>query len=105
MSIGNASESTRLQQVTEVPVFPKNAITNNYRKQRLLAKGSPKLIKMVEKHKAEIDKSMLRHNRLSSKLASQITAQDRVKMSIMSTRSNALDSPLRNGDDRTFSGF
>ena len=41
------SKSKLLHEVTEFP-FPKNAITNEYRKTRLLKKGCPKLLKLVD---------------------------------------------------------
>lgn len=105
LSIGG-SDMTKLHEVSEIP-FPKNAVTNTYRKQRLLAKGCTKLIRQVEKYQGEIDRSILKKNALSAKLAPHIMS-DRVKMSIMSTRTNALDSPLRHNlmdEHRNFSGF
>ena len=49
---GSTHDQNRLEEVSEmVPgSIPKSIITNTYRKSRLLAKGCPKLIRLVEKH-------------------------------------------------------
>jgi hypothetical protein len=104
LSIGG--DTIKLQEVSEIP-FLKNAITNTYRKSRLLQKGCPKLIKLVEKHHGEIDRSIIQHQRVSARLANHITASERVKMSILETRSNLVDSPFRHHmmEDRNLSGL
>ena len=38
--------------------IPRSIITNTYRKSRLLAKGCPKLIRQVEKHQIDLEKSI-----------------------------------------------
>ena len=62
LSIGSESKAgaggrKTLQDVAEFP-FPKNAITNDYRKTRLLKKGCPKLLRLVDKHHVDIEKSL-----------------------------------------------
>ena len=47
--------------MSEYPI-PKNAITNQYRKTRLLKKGCPKLIKLVDLQNVAIDKNIKDHN-------------------------------------------
>ena len=87
LSIGGGSErkGTRrtLQEVTEFP-FPKNAITNDYRKTRLLKKGCPKLLRHVDKHLIDIEKSLFESTKLSQRLTSNI---ERIKLSTLTTRS------------------
>ena len=85
--------------MTEFPL-PKNAITNDYRKTRLLHKGCTKLLRLVDKHHVDIDKSIKDKTRLSQRLGSNM---DRVKMSIMSTRANAVMTPnlAKNMEDST----
>ena len=56
LSISGA-DSKKLEQVNELTI-PKNAITDAYRKTRLLKKGCPKLIRLVDKHSVSIDKSL-----------------------------------------------
>ena len=51
------TDSKKLPEVTEFPI-PKNAITNSYRKTRLLKKGCPKLVKLVDKQQVTIDRSI-----------------------------------------------
>ena len=83
------TQASQLQEVSEYP-FPKNALTNEYRKTRLLHKGCPKLLRLVDKQHAEIEKSIKESQRVSQRLISNI---DRIKLSIMSTRSNAIQTP------------
>jgi hypothetical protein len=75
--------------VTEA-IIPKNAITNNYRKTRLLHRGCPKLLRLVDKHHVDIDKSIKDKNRISNRLG---TNMDRIKLSIMSNRANTIYTP------------
>lgn len=75
--------------MTEVPL-PKNAITNNYRKTRLLRKGCPKLLRLVDKHHMNIEKSIQDKNRINEKLG---TNADRIKLSIMTNRANNIYTP------------
>jgi len=105
LSIGG-SDTIKLQEVSEIP-FLKNAITNTYRKSRLLQKGCPKLIKLVEKHHGEIDRSIIHHQRMTTRLANNITASERVKMSIMDTRSSVMDTPFRHHmiEEHNYSGL
>ena len=61
LSIGGSThDQNRLEEVSEmVPgSIPKSVITNTYRKSRLLAKGCPKLIRQVEKHQVDLEKSI-----------------------------------------------
>ena len=100
LSIQMSSKDTtmvglKLHEVSEIPsLIPKNAITNNYRKQRLLQKGCPKLLRQAEKQAQELERSIRNHDRQSARLYSQIGSQhgtsERVKLSIMTTRSNAM---------------
>ena len=70
--------------------LPKNAITNNYRKTRLLRKGCPKLLRLVDKHNATVDKSIQDKNRINEKLGTNV---DRIKLSIMTNRANMIYTP------------
>lgn len=58
LSIGGSdAQHSQLQEVSEIPV-PKNAITNHYRKSRLLHKGCPRLIKLVDKQAVTLEQSI-----------------------------------------------
>jgi len=81
--------NTRLEEVTEVPI-PKNAVQNTYRRSRLLLKGCPKLIKLVDKYHSNLERSLAETQKYSERLMS---CRDRIKLSIMETRSNALKTP------------
>ena len=70
--------------------LPKNAITNNYRKTRLLRKGCPKLLRLVDKHQVNIEKSIQDKNRINHKLGTNV---DRIKLSIMTNRANTIYTP------------
>ena len=70
--------------------LPKNAITNNYRKTRLLRKGCPKLLRLVDKHHVNIEKSIQDKNRINEKLG---TNADRIKLSIMTNRASNIYTP------------
>ena len=70
--------------------IPKNAITNNYRKTRLLRKGCPKLLRLVDKHHVNVDKSIQDKNRINEKLGTNV---DRIKLSIMTNRANMIYTP------------
>lgn len=78
----------RLEEVSEVPI-PKGLASNNYRKSRLLAKGCPKLIRLVEKHQVDLEKS-LESQKYSQRM---ISYRDRIKMSIMTTRAKTNNTP------------
>lgn len=60
LSIGGSEAKTasKLHEVSEIPV-PRFAIQNEYRKMRLLNKGSKRLIRMVEKHATDIEKTLV----------------------------------------------
>jgi len=70
--------------------LPKSIIGNNYRKSRLLAKGCPKLIRLVQKHQVDLEKTM-ESQKYSQRMLSY---RDRIKMSIMTTRSKTNNTPL-----------
>lgn len=110
LSIGGSESKTvnnsKLHEVSEVPV-PKLAVQNNYRLARLLHKGDKKLMKMVDHHARDLEKSFAESNKMSHRMMSN---RDRIKLSIMSTRSNAIQTPnLANtmdaADREAFSGF
>ena len=71
-------------------LLPKNAITNNYRKMRLLRRGDPKLLRLVDKHLVNIEKSIQDKNRINDKLG---TKADKLKLSIMTNRANMIYTP------------
>lgn len=59
-------------------------VSNNYRKSRMLAKGCPKLLKMVERNAMDFDKS-IESQKYSQRL---LGYRDRIKASIMTTKTN-----------------
>lgn len=69
--------------------IPRSIIANTYRKSRLLAKGCPKLIRLVGKHQLDLEKS-IDSQKYSERMLSY---RDRIKMSIMTTRSKVNKSP------------
>lgn len=99
----NAQDISQIQEVTEVSL-PKNAITNNYRKTRLLHKGCHKLLRLVDKHQVDIEQSIKDKNRMSQRLG---TNMDRIKLSIMSNRANTIYTPnlAKTLDEPFTSGF
>ena len=87
LSIGGSElKTSKLQEVSEVPI-PKGAVSNEYRKTRLLAKGCPKLLRLVEKHEIDLERSIRESQKLSQRLFNN---HERNKLSIMSQRSNAI---------------
>ena len=91
LSIGGSEYKTpnnRLEEVSEVPL-PRGIASNHYRKSRLLAKGCPKLIRLVEKHQVDLEKS-LESQKYSQRM---ISYRDRIKMSIMTTRAKTNNTP------------
>ena len=81
----------RLAEVSEEGRFPKNIIaSDNYRKSRMLAKGCPKLLKMVEKNAMDFDKS-IETQKYSQRL---LGYRERIKESIMTTRSKTNNTPM-----------
>lgn len=73
--------------------IPKSFITNTYRRSRLLAKGCPKLIRLVEKHQLDLEKS-IDSQKYSERMLSY---RDRIKLSIMTTRSKGHKTPNLGG--------
>lgn len=56
--------------MSEIPI-PKGAIANEYRKTRLLAKGCPKLLRQVDKHEVDLERSIMESQKLSQRIFSK----------------------------------
>lgn len=69
LSVGGSEQPTKpdtnvLEEVSEIPI-PKHAVQNIYRRNRLLLKGCPKLIRLVEKYNSNFEKTLAENHKYS----------------------------------------